>query len=115
MPFIAEEIAIELVSCLRVPVAQIGRHDRDLASQVRRAASSVALNLGESEGRFGTDRTHSIRIAAGSACEVQCALRVAVAWGYLEPASVAPALQLLHRLGGMLWRLAPPAVTAHGR
>ena len=43
--------------------------------------------------------------AAGSAAEVEAALRVAIAWGDLDEAGAAPAFQRLDRLLGMLYRL----------
>ena len=64
-------------------VTRIRRSDRDLADQIRRAASSVALNIGE----------------------VRAALRVAVAWGYLRAEDVSPIDALLDRIAGMLYRL----------
>jgi hypothetical protein len=43
--------------------------------------------------------------AAGSTGESLAALRVAVAWGYLQERDVAAAAELLRRIAGMLWRL----------
>jgi len=49
-------------------------------------------------------------VAAGSAAEVDTALRLAVAWGYLDEADLATSFELLDRIRAMLWRLtsAPP-------
>ncbi len=83
----------------------VRRADRDLADQVRRAASSVALNIAEGAGRVGKDRPHHYRVAAGSNLEVAAGLRVALAWGDLEAAEVQPALDFGRRVGAMLWRM----------
>ena len=96
--FVALRYALEVIEMLRGPVAVIGRRDVDLARQVRRAASSVALNLGEGSRRVGRDRPNLFRIAAGSAEEVRVALWVAQAWGYLEPALIAEPLAKLDRI-----------------
>jgi len=48
---------------------------------------------------------HLWRIAAGSADEVVASLRVAEAFGHLEPAATASALALGDRVLAMLWRL----------
>ena len=56
----------------------------DLHRQLRRASSSIALNLAEGSGRAGRDRKHHFRIARGSALEVEACLLVAQAWGALE-------------------------------
>jgi four helix bundle protein len=99
------EVAVELVAALRAPVASIAAHDPDLARRLRRAAASVPLNIGEGNQRFGRDRTHHFRIAAGSAAETVAALRVAQAWEYADREPLASALALCDRVKAMLWRL----------
>ena len=105
MRFEALDLSIEVIHRLRTPMARLQSHDRSLHEQIRRAASSVPLNLAEGRRRSGKDRLHHWRIAAGSADEVRTALRVAVAWGDLEQSEVSEALQLLDRVLAMLWRL----------
>jgi len=105
MSFQALDVALELVSSLRQPVGVLATRDPSLADQVRRAASSVALNLGEGRRRVGRDRVQHFRIAAGSAEEARTALRVALAWGHLGSAQVGDALALCDRVLAMLWRL----------
>ncbi len=106
MTFHVLEFSIQLVSDLRGPVSRIQRQDPDLSGQIRRAATSIALNLAEGSGRAGRDRLRFYRIARGSALEVQAALRVAVAWGYLNGAVVTGPLSVLDRIlamfGGLL-------------
>lgn len=97
------EVALELVSALRPSVDALARRDRDLADQVRRAGSSVVLNIAEGARRWGKDRLHFYRIAAGSAAEMRVALQVARAWEFLESNSEVEAL--LDRVLAMLWRL----------
>ncbi len=105
MAFEVFEVAVELVAALRAPATAIAARDADLARQLRRAASSVPLNIGEGNQRRGGDRVHHFRIAAGSAAETVAALRVAQAWGYAEPDSLQGALALCDRVRAMLWRL----------
>jgi four helix bundle protein len=105
MTFQALELSIDLIRSLRGPVEALRSRDPALHRQIRAAASSVALNLGEGNRRVGADRRHLFRIAAGSAEEVRVALRVAEAWGDLDGVSVAEPLGHLDRLLGMLWRL----------
>jgi four helix bundle protein len=62
----------------------IERHDRDLASQLRRAASSVVLNLAEGSGSVAGVRTQRYRTALGSAREAMSCLLVAEQFGYIE-------------------------------
>jgi len=105
MPFQAFEISIQLIESLRDPIARLRAHDADLAAQLRRSASSVAQNLSEGRRRIGKDRLHHYRIAAGSADESVASLRVAEAWGFLDPAQTRTALQKLDSLLAILWRL----------
>jgi four helix bundle protein len=58
-------------------------HDRDLADQLRRAATSIALNLAEADGNAGGNRRNRLHTALGSLREVRAALRVAVAFEYV--------------------------------
>ena len=74
---------IEVLVGLRPVVAVIEGHDRDLARQLMRAASSVALNLGEGSGSHGGTRRERYRNARGSARETGACLDVAVACGYV--------------------------------
>jgi four helix bundle protein len=78
------ETVIEVLGGLRPMVAQIEASDRDLARQLRRAASSIALNVQEGSGsRAGTRRERYCN-ALGSARETGACLDVAVALGYVE-------------------------------
>ena len=105
MAFITYDVSLELVGALRPIIERLAAADRNLADQVRRAASSVPLNLAEGGERAGRDRAHSFHIAAGSAREVRAALQVALGWGYLAALDAADALAVLDRLGALLYRL----------
>ena len=102
-PFHVYGAALGLVSALRSLHGELVKTDRSLADQLRRAASSVVLNIAEGNRRTGKDRLHFFRIAAGSAAEVRAALAVAQAWGAIGAAPVAEAE--LDRVLAMLWRL----------
>jgi four helix bundle protein len=101
--FIAYEVSLDVIRNLRSIVPVIKKHDRDLADQLRRAATSVSLNLGEGRRREAGDQRRLFEIAHGSAGEVLTALEVADAWGYVVDA--AAARTLLDRLLGLLWGL----------
>ena len=105
MAFDALEVAVQIAAELRVPLEKIQRRDRDLAGQLRRATSSVALNIGEARRRDGKDRVHLFRVAAGSAAEVRTGLALAEAWGYLGAVELESVRSLLDRQLAMLWRL----------
>jgi len=88
------ETMIEVMKGLRPVVAEIEGHDRDLARQLRRASSSVALNISEGSGSSGGTRRERYRNALGSARETGACLDVAIACGYVGEIDAA----LLDRL-----------------
>lgn len=56
-----------------------------LTSQIRRAANSIEANIAEGCGRLGDrELARALRIALGSACELQSHLWVAFRQGYLS-------------------------------
>ena len=105
MPFIAYDLSLDLVRCLRTPLIALAQRDASLADQLRRAAASIPLNLAEGRSRAGKDRLHAWRIASGSARELVAGLHVAEAWGHLAAPDIAAPLASCDRLLGMLWRL----------
>jgi len=78
------ETMMSVIAGLVPVVRAIEAHDRDLARQLRRAASSVALNIGEGSGSSGGTRRERYRNALGSARETGSCLDVAMAFGYVE-------------------------------
>ena len=74
---------IDVLRGLRPVVTQIEEHDRDLARQLRRAASSIALNVSEGSGSRGGTRRERYLNALGSARETGACLHVARALGYI--------------------------------
>jgi four helix bundle protein len=96
---------IEAVRAMRGLLAAIERRDSDLGRQLRRAASSVVLNIAEGSGSFGRMRTARYRTALGSARETLACLRVAEAFGYVETLPEAVA-DRMNRVVGTLVRIA---------
>jgi four helix bundle protein len=100
------EQILTTITLARPLVAATAKRDRDLASQLRRALSSVALNLAEGFGTRGGNARLRFETAHGSLYEAQAALRVAAAWGYVDPRSMAATLAALDQFGARLYGLA---------
>jgi len=103
--FDALEVSLAAVAALRAPARAVRAADADLYRQIRRAGSSLPLNVAEGSRRVGKDRKHLWRVAAGSADEVRVALRTAVAWGDMDPSLTEEPLRLLDRVVAMLWKM----------
>lgn len=98
----AISIAAELA---RLLVDAIARKGRDLASQVRRAISSIALNAAEAQGVGSGNSRVRFESALGSLYEAQAGLRLAIDWGYFSQATASAALESMHCLGGRVFGL----------
>lgn len=99
------EQVLGTIELARPLVTSVGRRDRDLASQIRRALSSVALNLSEGFGSQAGNARLRFESARGSLYEAEAGVRVAVAWGYLLSPDAAPVLEAIDRLGGRVFGL----------
>ncbi len=102
---IVGEMSFQLIGALRPLLARIKKQDKSLAAQLSRAASSIALNVAESDYSDGGNKRARLFTAAGSANETRAALSVATEWGYLPAADASAAQALLDRIIAILWRL----------
>lgn len=98
-------LAIRLVRLIREILGDVQRFDSNLASQLRRAATSVPLNLAEGLRRKGRDRAHLLTVAQGSAAEVQAILDVCIAMEVINTDQVEELEQTIDRICAMLHRL----------
>jgi four helix bundle protein len=98
------DVMLDAIATMRPVVRAIAGHDGDLASQLKRSASSVVLNIAEGSGSAGGVRRQRYRTALGSAREAWSCLLVAERAGYI--AAIPPALPAqMNRVIGTLVRV----------
>ncbi|MCP4902699.1 MAG: four helix bundle protein [bacterium] len=105
---IAHNVALEDASQTLALVRRVPTPFKSLSDQVIRAASSVAANLNEGNGRFGRDRFNHWRIAYGSAKEVDTFLHLLCGAGVVDTAQAKSASDLFDQVRAMTWRLIHP-------
>jgi len=76
--------ALEVVRELVPVVAEIDRHDPDLTKQLKKARSSIPLNIAEGSHARGARRNLHYGYAKGSANECIAVLESAFAAGYIR-------------------------------
>jgi four helix bundle protein len=101
-----QERILEVLTASRPVVDAIGRRDRDLASQLRRALSSIALNAAEGAGTLAGNARLRFQTAYGSAKEAYAAFQVAIVWGYVEDEQTTDVLRALDGVAKRLYGLA---------
>jgi four helix bundle protein len=77
-------VVIDTVRELRPLLERIKTRDSNLADQLRRAATSIPLNLHEGAYSQGGNVRARFHTALGSAAEVRACLDVAEALGYID-------------------------------
>ena len=97
------EDAIAMVKAAYQAAEVIGMQDPDLARQLRKASSSVPLNLAEGSYSHRGNRLSRYKNAMGSANEARSALQVAQAVGWLD--HDAELEDRLDKIVATLWRL----------
>ena len=97
------QVVLSLIEGLRPVVRRIELRDKDLGRQLRRASSSIALNMAEGMYSRGANREARYHSALGSARETLACLEVAQrACAVAAPATVAAQL---NQIIGTLVRL----------
>src|SRR5688572_2945953 len=97
-------VVLEMVADAGGIAEQIERRDRDLARQMRRAVTSVALNTSEGMASLGGHKRQRYQTALGSAREVMACVEVAKAMRYIG-AIDARALDRMDHITATLTRL----------
>jgi len=98
--------AIEFLALTAPTAEQIPRENATLLDQLRRAASSISLNIAEAAGRTGqADAARTYAIARGSAMECAAVLDALLVLKVIDASTKQRGDELLERIVGMLTRL----------
>ena len=82
----------------RLPI----REQYGLASQLRRASSSIPSNIAEGSARPTLVYINHLRIALGSEAEIKTQLKLAARMNFVKESEIEPVLDLASRIGRML-------------
>lgn len=76
-----------------------------LGNQIRRAVTSIVLNIAEGTGRNSDkELRYFLTVARGSTSEVEAQLLICVELGFFSEQDASPALYLCDNIKGMLYR-----------
>lgn len=100
---------MDVMPAIRQLVVAIAKHDRNLADEAKRAATSVISNHAEADGVRGGHRRERIQTAQGSLTELRSQLKLAAAWGYVPREQIDQVDAHLDRVAAMTWRRLTPA------
>ena len=98
-------VTIAMVKSVHALSRKVQQHDPDLARQIRRASSSVALNALVGWYSRGGNRIARFSNALGEAKETMGTLDLSVACGYLLQAEGAQDLDRLDHIAAVMWKL----------
>ena len=98
-------VAVELDGAVVAIARKSGRGHAWITDQAMRASASVVLNLAEALGREGLDRARALRIARGSALELNAALTLMLHRGACREAERQAAKGLTVRVVALLTAL----------
>ena len=101
----AYAVTVELDGAVVSIARKTGRGHAWLTDQAMRASASLVLNLAEALGREGADRARALRIARGSALELDAALTLMLHRGACREAERKAAKVLTVRVVAMLTAL----------
>jgi four helix bundle protein len=95
-------VALHMAADLKPVMTEIGKSDTDLAKQMRRAVTSVVLNIAEGMGSFGGHRRLRYQTALGSMRESVACVEVALKLDYLDELDAAIADRMQHVIAALI-------------
>ena len=103
--FMVQQVARKMCRLGGEIAAAIEKRDPDLARQLRRALTSVCLNIGEAKHRTARMQRSKFAIAYGEANEVKCILECAQDLGYVTEGDTEAAWETADHVAATLYKL----------
>ena len=103
--FMVQQVARKMCRLGGEVARAIEKRDPDLARQLRRALTSVCLNIGEAKLRSARMQTSKLSIAYGEANEVKCILECAQDLGYVAEHDTEAAWDAADHVAATLYKL----------
>ena len=100
-------VILDWIASLHPVIRSVAGHDADLASQLRRSATSVCLNTAEGMGATGRSKRQCYRVALREMREAMAALGIAARLGFIKEPDAAAADRQSHIIATLV-RLAQP-------
>jgi four helix bundle protein len=99
------QVSVQKVASVSRLARMVQKHDADLARQMRRASTSVPLNIAEGVHSRGGNKAVRLQTAMASARETMAAIDVSVAAEYISGDKAPELLDQLDRIVATLWKL----------
>ena len=99
------DVALAMVRDVAAIARRVERRDRDLARQMRRSSTSVALNINEGTYARGGNKPARYQTAAAEAAETAAAIESAAAAGYIPSTGHERTLDRLDHITAVMWKL----------
>ena len=99
------DVALAMVKAVAAVARRVERRDRDLARQMRRSSTAVALNISEGTYARGGNKPARYQTAMAEAAETAAAIESAAAAGYIRLAGLEPILDRLDHITAVMWKL----------
>jgi four helix bundle protein len=98
-------VALEIVALVARLALEVKRHDPDLARQMKKASTSVALNLAEGEYSRGGNQLARFQDAMASANETVACVEASIAAEYIRAGEQVELLDKLDHVVATTWTL----------
>jgi four helix bundle protein len=98
-------VALEIVALVARLAREVKRHDPDLARQMKRASTSIPLNLAEGEYSRGGNQLARFQDAMASANETTACVESSIAAEYIRADEQVELLDKLDHVVATTWKL----------